>query len=73
MYLCPPDPKSLGVIASYSSATEPQQDAALDLLEEHASQIDTARVNTQTFSKLSQFSVNTPGHIVCIKKDRIWK
>ena len=44
MYLCPPDPKSLGVIAAYSSATEPQQDAALDLLEEHASHIDTARV-----------------------------
>ena len=60
MYLCPPDPKSLGVIASYSSATEPQQDAALDLLEEHASQIDTARVNV--FYKIpyqvSKFGVN---------------
>ncbi len=44
MYLCPPDPKSLGVIATYSGKTEPQQDAALDLLEEHAGHIDTARV-----------------------------
>lgn len=52
MYLSPPDPKSLGVIASYSSPTEPQQDAALDLLEEHASQIDTARVRVSFTSTL---------------------
>lgn len=44
MYLCPPEPKSLGVIASYSKTSEPQVDAALELLEEHASHIDTARV-----------------------------
>ena len=52
MYLSPPDPKSLGVIAAYSSATEPQQDAALDLLEEHASHIDTARVFNYYFTRV---------------------
>lgn len=54
MYLCPPDPRSLGIIATYGEGTPPQQDAALDLLEEHASKIDTARVTSIQFHYLKK-------------------
>ena len=45
MYLSPADPKSLGVIAKYSTSHEPQPDFALQILEKHANNIDTARVS----------------------------
>ena len=46
LHLCPPDPRTLGVMATAFSPSQPQdsQEVALHLLEDHANQIDTAKV-----------------------------
>lgn len=47
MYLRPPDPKAMGLLSSASSIsldTEPNSEAALHLLEEHANKLDTTKV-----------------------------
>ena len=44
MYLLPPDPSSLGAISVPNNIKpEPDMEAALKLLAEHASQIETAK------------------------------
>ena len=47
MYLAPRNPTALGVISVYNNierSMEPNLSAALQLLEEHAAKIDTAKV-----------------------------
>ena len=44
MYLTPPEPKTLGLLQSFTVNTEPHHTAALKLLEEHAKRLDTTKV-----------------------------
>ena len=49
MYLSPPDPKALGVLAVYDTLDrEPNLQAAMKLLQEHANHLDTAKVRIIT-------------------------
>ena len=51
MYLAPRNPTALGVISVYNNierSLEPNLTAALQLLEEHAAKIDTAKVTMET-------------------------
>jgi len=59
MYLRPPDPKAMGLLSSTSSIpldTEPNMEAALQLLEEHANKLNTTKVGVKSRVRLGRGS-----------------